>query len=113
MSRDGPNRKRARRLFINVTDEEYEAIKLRMERCHYDNLGAYARRMMIDGGILVVDDKEEIKQFTYELNKIGTNINQIAHLANSTGCVSASSIEELKEMMMTIWQYQRSILCGL
>lgn len=110
MARDKPVRKRDNQLHIYVNDAELTMIKQRMDRCGYDNIGEYARRMMIDGGILVIDDSKELKEFTYEINKIGVNINQIAHVANINNSVDAKSIDDLKKMLDTIWQYQRYIL---
>ena len=110
MSKDSPNRKRKNRLSVYANDAELTMIHDRMDRCGYHNLGEYARRMMIDGCFLVIDDREELKAFTFEINKIGNNINQIAHVANTSGSVNEKQIEELKEMMHTIWQYQRYIL---
>jgi hypothetical protein len=41
----------------------------------------------------------ELKRLTYEVNKIGSNINQIAYVANSTRSVSMSQVQgELNEL---------------
>ena len=47
---------------------------------------------------------------TYELHKIGVNINQIAHKINSTGTIYEKEINDVKEMLDTIWQFQKMIL---
>ena len=47
---------------------------------------------------------------TAELQKIGTNINQIAKRVNATGMLYAQDIEDIKGAMAEIWQLQRSIL---
>ena len=39
-----------------------------------------------------------------ELQKIGTNINQIAKRVNATGTLYAQDIEDIKEAMAEIWQ---------
>lgn len=52
--------------------------------------------MMIDGWILVVNGEKELKNLTYENNKIRTNINQIAHAVNLSGTVSEQSLNEIK-----------------
>ena len=56
-------------------------------------MGAYLRKMAIDGIIVNTDTTYLEKQF-YEMHKIGVNVNQLARLANSTGAVTP---EEMKE----------------
>jgi len=113
MARDRPGRKNYTiRKEATYTPAQWEMIQDRMKRCGYSDYSEYSRRMLIDGGILVVDDSKEIKELTYEINKIGVNINQIAHVANSTGEVSAESIKEVKDLMVTVWRLVRYILSG-
>ena len=112
MNREKPNRKRKNAHLLYLSDAEEEAIKERMEFAHITSFSKYARRSMIDAYFFVIDDSEQIKKFTYELSKIGNIINQIAHALNSGDNVSKETIEEIKEMMVSIWQYQRYILSG-
>lgn len=105
-------RKRNNQIHFFVSDEELKAINERMKRCKIDSLSIYGRKMMIDGYVLVVDDSKELKEFSYELNKIGNNINQIARALNAGHTVPQEKIDEIQEMMVTIWQYQRYILSG-
>ena len=53
-------------------------------------------------------DYSEIKTLSYELNRIGNNINQIAHHINSEGIVYKTQIEEVQEYMDLIWKMMRS-----
>lgn len=55
-----------------------------------------------------VVDHSDIKRYNYELNRIGNNINQIAHVANATGSIYREDVKKLQEMMDTIWQLQKS-----
>ena len=55
----------------------------------------------------------QFRAMTYEIQKIGVNINQIAHRVNSTDTIYARDIEELKEGLARIWQLQRSNLLSL
>ena len=52
---------------------------------------------------------EELLNIYKELNHIGTNINQIARIANSHRYVSAEKINELDEMLSDIWIKIRSL----
>lgn len=103
------NRLRNERIEIRVSPVEKEMIRQRMEVCHETNTGRYMRTMAIDGCIFVVD-YSAIKEMTYELHKIGVNINQIAHKVNSTETIYEKEINDLKEMLDTIWQFQKYIL---
>ena len=112
MSRSKPNRTRKNAHIIYLSDEEEAAVKLRMERVRIQSFSKYCRKMLIDGYVLVIDDSKELKEFTLEINKIGVNINQIAHALNSGDSIPKETIDQLKDWMVTIWQYQRYILSG-
>ncbi|AQY51524.1 mobilization protein [Listeria weihenstephanensis FSL R9-0317] len=101
------NRKREIQLKFRVSEEEKKFIDIKMKEANISNREAYLRKMAIDGTI-ITSNFEETKKMIFELHKIGTNINQIAHIANSNGDISEEKIYELKEMMKQIWQLQRS-----
>ena len=52
-----------------------------MEMIGTENFGAYARKMLIDGYIIVVD-YTELKKLAAEINKIGVNINPVCRRIN-------------------------------
>ena len=91
-------RKRNRQILFCVTDEEWKLIHRRMILAKTRNMGAFLRKMAIDGYI-VNTDMTEIKNQNYEIHKIGVNINQIAKTVNTTGTISPEEIAELKGMM--------------
>ena len=66
---------------IWLTPQEERTIAKKMEMIGTENFGAYARKMLIDGYIIVVDYTEQ-KKLAAEINKIGVNINQIARRLN-------------------------------
>ena len=74
-----------------------------MEMIGTENFGAYARKMLIDGYIIVVDYTEQ-KKLAAEINKIGVNINTVCRRINSTGRFYQDDIDELKEKMDAVWQ---------
>lgn len=110
MSRDKPKLLKNHQIHFFVNEDEYNLIKARMEFCKITNMSEYATRLLTDGLILIVNDAEVIKDLTREINSIGNNINQIARVANTTNCISAKEVDDLLEMMMTVWQYLRYIL---
>ena len=72
-------------------------------------IGAYLRKMAIDGYIIYTDTAD-IKAFTKELSAIGRNINQIAKRINAGGPAYQADMDEIRERLDEIWQLQRHIL---
>ena len=103
------NRKRKMVLRCPVTDEERKLIEHKMSLVPTNQIGAYLRKMAIDGYIIYTDTTN-IQKFNKELQRIGKNINQIAKRINSTSSIYKADIEELREDLREIWQLQRTIL---
>ena len=103
------NRKRNIVLRVPVTAQEREMIELKMQQMGTRCFSVYARKMLIDGYVVKID-YSDIKAMTAELQKIGTNINQIARRVNATGTIYAQDIEDIKGVLNEIWLSQRSIL---
>lgn len=103
------NRKRNIQLKIWVTAEERKLIEYKMSLVPTNQIGAYLRKMAIDGYIIYTDTTG-IQKFNKELQRIGRNINQIAKRVNSTSSIYKADIEELIEDLSEIWQLQRTIL---
>ena len=106
------NRKRKIVLRCPVTEEERKLIEQKMAQLPTSQIGAYLRKMAIDGYIIYVDVKN-IKQYIQELQAIGKNNNQIARRVNSTTNIYKEDIEEIKKRLDEIWQLQRYILSNL
>lgn len=70
-------------------------------------MGAYLRKMAIDGYIVNTDTTPLKKQYE-EMHKIGVNINQITKKVNSTGDLYSEEMQELKEMVKEFWRILRS-----
>ena len=103
------NRKRKNQIIFCVTDEEKQVIQEKMKLLGTTNMGAYLRKMAIDGYIIKVDYSEQHK-LAAEVNKIGVNINQICKRINSTDRIYVEDISELKSRMEDVWQLLKSKL---
>ena len=103
------NRKRNIVLRVPVTAEERVLIEQKMRQMGTGCFSVYARKMLIDGYVIKID-YSDVKAMTAELQKIGTNINQIAKRVNATGTLYMQDMEDIKGAMVEIWQSQRSIL---
>ena len=106
------NRKRNIQLKIWLTEEERRLIDEKMKLLPTSQIGAYIRKMAIDGYIIYTDTAN-IKEMNKELRAIGRNINQLAKRVNSTGDIYRGDITELRERLGEIWQLQRTILSTL
>ena len=103
------NRKRPIVLRCPVTAEERALIEQKMAQLPTRRIGAYIRKMAIDGYIIHTDTAD-IKAFTAELSAIGRNINQIAKKLNAGGSAYQADMDEIRERLDQIWQLQRRIL---
>lgn len=106
------NRKRPIILRCPVTAEERALIEQKMAQLPTQRIGAYLRKMAIDGYIIYTDTAN-IKEMNKELHAIGRNINQIAKRVNSTSDIYREDIAELRERLGEIWRLQRTMLSTL
>ena len=96
-------------LMFYVSEEELTVIFEKMKLLGTANKSAYLRKSAIDGYVIKIDTAD-IKENTAQLQRIGTNINQIVKRMNQTGSLYAADVAEVKEMIKEIWLTQRSIL---
>lgn len=105
-------RKRNIQIKFRVTEEEKQLIEQKMAQLPTWQIGAYLRKMAIDG-LIIYTDTTNIKEMNKELHSIGVNINQIAKRVNETGSIYEEDIKEIQERLNKIWQLQRTILLTL
>ena len=105
-------RSRNIRFHITATEDEAAQIRRRMEEMGVTDMGAYARRMMIDGCHISID-LSDVREMVSLLRRVGLNVNQIAKRANETHSIYADDLEELQQAYDEIWAAARKILEGL
>ena len=103
------NRKRPIVLRCPVTAEERALIEQKMAQLPTRRIGAYLRKMAIDGYIIYTD-MSNLKEMNKTLFSIGRNINQIAKKLNAGGPAYQADMDEIRERLDQIWQLQRRIL---
>lgn len=101
------NRTRPIIIRFAVSEYERELIENKMAIMKTHNMGAYLRKMVIDGYIIQVDYTEQ-KKLAAAVNKVGANFNQICKRVNSTGHCYEEDLAEMKELMKQIWQLLKS-----
>lgn len=103
-----PQRKRKQRITFRCTESEYEKISLRAAEAKL-SLQNYMMQMCTQGQIIVRDYKT-LTELTYELNKIGVNINQIAHRVNQNNTTHLADIKEIKKQQNEIYNLVRKYM---
>ena len=96
------NRTRPNQILFFVSDDEKRIIKGKMKQLGTKNMGAYLRKMAIDGYIIKVDYNQQ-KKLAAAVSRVASNINQICRRINSTGNLYAEDVAELKERQTEIW----------
>ena len=103
------NRTRPIQLKVRVNQQEKEIIQQKMQQLGTTNMGAYLRKMAIDGFVLKLD-MAEMKEMLSQMRRISSNINQIAKRANETGRVYDADLEEIQNQQEQLWSAMREVL---
>lgn len=77
------DRLRIKQINIRLTDTEYQYLHDKASSCEL-TMSDYIRKVITDGFVIKYQSFD-IKELSRELNKIGVNINQIAHHINANG----------------------------
>ena len=85
-------------IVIRVTKQEKERLIKKSQEADMTLL-EYLIEQGLERDIVIIED---VKNLVYELRKIGNNINQLTHLANS-GVIRTVYLDEFKEDMKKIW----------
>lgn len=104
--KDRKFRARKKEIRIKVTEAELQYVKDKAGSCGL-TVSEFGRKMFIEG-LVVKLETFDIKELSKELNKIGTNINQIAKHVNEKGGEYDKQdmnnlIEEFKEMQSIVY----------
>ena len=94
-------RTRPIRIEFCVTEQERRLIQNKMAQLGTRNMGAYLRKIAIDGYIIKVDYTQQ-KKLAAAVSRAASNINQICRRINSTGHFYAEDVAELKERQAEI-----------
>ncbi|WP_375105220.1 plasmid mobilization relaxosome protein MobC [Paenibacillus sp. RS8] len=104
-----PKRRRGVPLYVWVNDEEYAAIKERMEQAGTENLSGYIRKMALNGYVLNVD-LAPVRELVSLQRRCANNLNQVAILVNTYGALYQSDITALQKDYVKLWGRVSDIL---
>ena len=97
----GKNRQRSVHLHVMVTPEEQELIRERMDEAGIQNMGAYMRKMALNGYVLHVD-LTDVRELVSLQRRCANNLNQVAIHANAYG-IYPSEISALQKDYAALW----------
>ncbi len=86
------------RLYVKVSAEEKAAIKEKMKQIGMTNMSEFVRLAVAVNPVVNID-MEGIYKLSYEMNRIGNNINQIAKQANATKHIYKTDIDNVKDKL--------------
>lgn len=95
------HRERMHQINIRLNDQEYETFMESYKKSSLQSQREFILTMCLKGYLVRVDTSG-LNKVAEELNKIGVNINQIAHKVNSTGALPALELKNLQQSMADI-----------
>ena len=96
-------RRRPVHLHVMVSEEELALIRERMAEAGVRNLGAYVRKMALNGYVLHVD-LSPVRELVSLQRRCSNNLNQVAIQANTYGGIYPEEIKALQRDYETLWE---------
>lgn len=106
------NRKRGAQLHFMVTEYERVLIKQKMAQMGTRNMGAYLRKMAIDGYVINLD-LSAVGEMVSLLRRSSNNLNQLTRRAHETRNIYEADIEDLRRNYERLWTMAGKILTEL
>ena len=96
-------RRRCVHLHVMVTPEEQALIRKRMTEAGISNMGAYMRKMALNGYVLHVD-LSDIRELVSLQRRCANNLNQVAIHVNTYGGIYPDEIKALQQDYADLWR---------
>ena len=100
---------RDQQLHFRVSKAELERIRNKMEELGILSVGAYLRKMALDGYAVKLD-LPELRRMAYMLQMCSNNLNQYAKRANESGRVYQTDIEDLRARLNELIGLAKQVL---
>jgi len=99
-------------LHFRVSRAELAQIKDKMAELGVRNMGAYLRKMALDGYCVHLD-LGDVRELVRLLGIASNNLNQYAKRANEQGSIYKADIEDLQVRMQELWRQMQELLVRL
>ena len=103
------NRKRTNPVQFYLDDDEQYILNEKFRVSGMKSKSAFLRKLILYGYVYDVD-YSYLRNYNTELERISSNLNQIAKRINSTGNIYQEDMDEIKELMNEVWRTQKSML---
>ena len=97
---------------FRVSKPELERIHVKMAELGIVSIGAYLRKMVLDGYCIRLDLKE-LNRMAYLLQMCSNNLNQYAKRANESGRIYQTDIEDLRARLDELIGLAKQLLAQL
>ena len=104
--------RRDQQLHFRVSKPELERIRGKMAELGIVSIGAYLRKMALDGYCIRLD-LQELSRMAYLLQMCSNNLNQYAKRANESGRIYQTDIEDLRARLDELIGLAKQILVQL
>lgn len=101
------NRNNPVQFYLN--DDEQYILDQKFHLSGMKSKSAFLRKLILYGCVYDVD-YSHIRKMNALLGNIGGNLNQIAKRVNTTNTIYKKDMEDIKELMIQIWQLQKSMV---
>ena len=92
-----------------ASKEEVARIRQKMEELGIRSMGAYLRKMALDGYCINLE-LQDVKELVVLLRRCSNNLNQYARKANETGNIYAEDIQDVKDRLDEIWEDMKELM---
>ena len=104
--------KRDQDVHFLASKEEVERIHEKMDELGIRSMGAYLRKMALDGYCLNLD-LPQLSRMAYLLQNCSNNLNQVAKRANESGQLYAADLEDLRSRLDELIASGKQLLAKL
>ena len=106
------DRKRNVQLHFMVSEHERSLIDEKMMQLGTKNLGAYLRKMAVDGYVIQLD-LSDIRELVSLLRRTSNNLNQLTKRVHQTSNIYGNDIEDLRQSYDRLWEVANEMLTRL
>ena len=104
--------KRDQDVHFLASKEEVERIHEKMDELGIRSMGAYLRKMALDGYCLNLD-LPQLRRMAYLLQNCSNNLNQVAKRASESGQLYAADLEDLRSRLDELIAIGKQLLAKL
>ena len=104
--------KRDQDVHFLASKEEVERIHQKMEEIGVRSMGAYLRKMALDGYVVKLE-LPELKELVSLLRRSSNNLNQLTRKVHETGRIYDVDLEDISQRQEQLWDGVKEILTQL